>query len=126
MFFSSYRSLLFVRDLILLMISLSLSLSATAAIAGTFVSSFSIVSHCSFSLSSTFFPPPPVYSDEMDDGWTVAKCRGNVFSHCIKTDSTSRFSSLEYVFIARQKVPFAATDVLRLSLPHVLSLVECK
>lgn len=123
-FFLPYRSLSFVRDLILLMISLSLSLQPPQSLV-LFVSFFDCISLAtSVSLSSTFFFFPFTATN-----WTTDGRSRNVeerFRICIKTDSISRFSFFEYRFIIATKVLCRYRHITLIASHVVLSLLECK
>lgn len=122
-FFLPYRSLSFVRDLILLMISLSLSLQPPQSLVLSFP--FSIVSHLlprSRCHLLFFFPFTAT-------NWTTDGRSRNVeerFRICIKTDSISRFSFFEYHFIIATKVPCRYRHITLIASHVVLSLLECK
>lgn len=122
-FFLPYRSLSFVRDLILLMISLSLSLQPPQSLVLSFP--FSIVSHLlprSRCHLLFFFPFTAT-------NWTTDGRSRNVeerFRICIKTDSISRFSFFEYRFIIATKVLCRYRHITLIASHVVLSLLECK
>lgn len=123
-FFLPYRSLSFVRDLILLMISLSLSL-CNRRNRWYFRFLFRLYLTCYLGLAVIYFFFFPFTATN----WTTDGRSRNVeerFRICIKTDSISRFSFFEYRFIIATKVLCRYRHITLIASHVVLSLLECK